>query len=165
MFRNTDNTAPQLTFAALLLTGSLLLGPSVDAQQNSDEVIVIDGDMWSLATGSQAVPWEDANEYCDTLESGGFTDWRLPRLFQLEALHDPAAAGSIRGSFKLNDCCAWSSENLVDINPERKGNLPAPGGPPDGYYWGFLFDGGISYYSNGRFADGFAICVREPGEL
>jgi hypothetical protein len=86
----------------------------------------------------------------------------LPILFELEQLHDPQAESSVRGPFELEDCCAWSSENLAQLTPERKGNLPAQSGAPETYYWGFLFDGGVSYYSNGRFADGFALCTRGP---
>jgi hypothetical protein len=133
------------------------------AQDEPDDVVVIDGTMWSLVTGSEPTPWNEANEFCETLQAGGYSDWRLPTLFELEALHDETADDSVRGPFALDDCCAWSSMNLTDLEPGTKGQLPPPSGPPAGYYWGFLFAGGISYYSNGRFADGFAMCLRDPG--
>jgi hypothetical protein len=132
------------------------------AQNTTDEVVEIDSRQWSLVTGSQAVPWAEAEEFCDTLLAGGFDDWRLPILAELESLHDPAATRSIRGPFDLADCCAWSATNLVALPPEQKGQLPDPAGRPEGYYWGFLFAGGISYYSNGNFPDGFALCTRGP---
>lgn len=129
-------------------------------ESNSDDVAVIDGTMWSLITGEGPVAWQEANAFCETLEAGGFTDWRLATLAELEALHDPEAEDSIKGPFELPDCCAWSSNDLVDVAAEPKGQLPPPGGAPDQYFWGFLFDGGISYYSNGRMTDGFAMCRR-----
>lgn len=137
----------------------LLLGSSAPAQDRAAEVVAIDGRDWSLET-SAALPWAEANEFCETLESGGFSDWRLPTLAELEPLHDPAAEFSIRGPFELEDCCAWASQNLATLPAERKGQLPAQSGAPEDYYWGLLFDGGVSYYSNGRFPDGFALCTR-----
>lgn len=141
---------------------STALGAMPTYSQDSDEIVEIDGRHWSLVMGSAAVPWDEADEFCDSLAAGGFSDWRLPTLVELEALHDPTALNSIRGPFELVDCCAWSSTNLVALAPERKGALPDPAGPPAGYYWGFLFEGGTSYYSNGRFPDGFALCTRGP---
>lgn len=143
----------------------LLYGAGTGAQDDSEDVVVINDMMWSLETSGGALPWNEADQFCETLESGGFSDWRLPQLFELEALHDPEAEESIRGPFELEDCCAWSSMNLTDLEPEAKGNLPPPGGPPDNYYWGFLFAGGISYYSNGQFPDGFAMCMRETDDV
>ena len=137
----------------------LLLGSPVPAQDRATEVVSIDGRDWSLET-SAALPWAEAEEYCETLESGGFNDWRLPTLAELEPLHDAEAEFPIRGPFELEDCCAWSSENLATLPAERKGQLPAQSGAPESYYWGYMFDGGVSYYSNGRFADGFALCTR-----
>lgn len=139
----------------------VLIAPSSSGQQDPDGVIAIEGRIWSLDVGDAASPWRDADEFCDGLDAGGFTDWRLPSLEELLSLHAPDAPGGIEGPFELPDCCAWSSENLVVRPTDRKGALPEPGGPAEGYYWGFLFDGGISYYSNGRFPDGFALCTRD----
>lgn len=151
-------------FAKLGLLGlaSALASTQAAPQSASDEVTAIDGREWSLITGSEAAPWEDAEEFCNTLVAGGRDDWRLPLLAELKSLHDPDAENGIRGPFDLVDCCAWSSLDLVALPPEQKGELPDPAGPPAGYYWGFLFNGGISYYSNGRFPDGFALCTRGP---
>jgi hypothetical protein len=151
---------PRPCCCAILLAGLLACSGS-SGQSAANGVVEIDGGIWSLVTSGAALPWPEASEFCETLAAGGFSDWRLPRLAELESLHDPNAAGSIRGPFELEDCCAWSAENLTRIPPEQKGQLPDPGGPPEDYYWGFLFDGGISYYSNGRFADGFAMCTRD----
>ena len=146
-------TIPAWLAAFLLATGS--------GAQESDEAVRIDDRMWALATTGGAVPWAEAEEHCDTLEAGGFSDWRLPLLHELEALHDPNADGGLPAPLSLEDCCAWSAQNFAELSAERKGELPDPGGPPAGYYWGFLFDGGISYYSNGRFPDGLGLCVRD----
>jgi hypothetical protein len=153
----------QSMLAFCLVSVGLYAGQAQTQNRNpADAVVTIDGRAWALETSGAALPWAEANEFCDTLEAGGFSDWRLPTLAELERIHDPAAESSIRGPFDLEDCCAWSSINLVALTPERKGQLPEQSGAPEGYYWGFLFDGGVSYYSNGRFADGFAMCTRGP---
>lgn len=138
----------------------LAVGAGSEAQDSGAADTVTVGDhMWSMST-SAAVPWAEANEFCETLASGGFDDWRLPDLDALRSLHDAQSRGSIVEPFALDDCCAWTSMSLADLPADRKGELPDPGGPPEAYYWGFLFDGGIAYYSNGAFADGFALCMR-----
>jgi hypothetical protein len=114
-----------------------------------------------LVTNGESVPWNAANEYCETLEHAGFDDWRLPTLLELESLHDPSEESGLRAPFDLGDCCAWSSTSLVDIPPERKGVLPDPSQAPANYYWGLLFANGIRYYSFERFPDGSAMCVRD----
>jgi len=156
---NTTAFSNRLLVPAIL--AGLTLGSSQAQNDSPDDIVVIDDLMWSLETGGVS-RWREANEFCETLATGGFTDWRLPTLFELETLHDPDAPSSIRGPFELEDCCAWSSTNLEDLPAGRKGDLPEPGGPPNAYYWGFLFSGGISYYSNSGQIDGFAMCRRLP---
>lgn len=153
------NSLRTFNLAMLCLTTGLA-SMQASPQNSTDEVTEIDGREWSLVTGGEAVPWDEAETFCETLEAGGFDDWRLPMLSELETLHDPEAAQGIRGPFDLTDCCAWSANDLVTLPTGRKGELPNPAGPPDTYYWGYLFAGGISYYSNGGFPDGFALCTR-----
>ena len=147
----------------IVVAGSALLGAPAHAQQAAARAVAeVGGLMWALVTNGESVPWSTANEYCDTLEHAGFADWRLPTLPELESLHDPSAESGWRLPFDLGDCCAWSSTNIVEVPPERKGALPDPSLAPENYYWGFLFDGGIRYYSYERFPDGLAMCVRKP---
>lgn len=150
-------------FASLLILG-LALTVASDAQDEAEGTLVSDGKIWSLVTSGEPLAWSDANAFCETLEVAGRTDWRLPRLVELEALRDPSAASGLPEPLALDDCCAWSSENLVDIAAEPKGDLPPPGGRPEQYYWGYLFASGVSYYSNLRFPDGAALCVRDAAD-
>src|SRR5690606_17622430 len=113
-----------LPSAALLVAAAALLGGPTQAQQEAARrVEEVGGLMWALVTNGESVPWSAANEYCDTLEHAGFDDWRLPTLRELESLHDPSADSGLRAPFVLGDCCAWSSTNLVEMPPERKGTL------------------------------------------
>lgn len=161
----THRAATWTTLAVLAALASIDRGDDAHAQQQEDvpEGTVAVGDLlWYLGSTAETVPWSEAHEYCETLEHGGFDDWRLPVLAELETLHDPSADDGIRAPFELADCCAWSSTNLVELPAEAKGVLPDPTNDPADYYWGFLFTGGVRYYSFGRFPDGLAMCVREP---
>jgi hypothetical protein len=47
--------------------------------------------MWA-AEGSSPVNWHEAEKYCRQLRIGGYRDWRLPTIEELERLRDPGAA-------------------------------------------------------------------------
>jgi hypothetical protein len=146
----------------MLLIGLCLIGPTGSAQDDSGATVV-DGRSWALETSVAAAPWTEAEEHCATLEAAGFDDWRLPTLFELESLLDASTGDTLPGGLALEDCCAWSSTNLVELAPEAKGVLPDPAMGPDQYYWGLLFPDGIRYYSMSRFPDGLALCTRDSG--
>jgi hypothetical protein len=46
--------------------------------------------MWTLTDNGNDINWKGANEYCETLRTGGFSDWRLPAVRELWALYNPA---------------------------------------------------------------------------
>jgi hypothetical protein len=150
-----------LASLALVLAVAVLTGPVAMAQQAGDAIAVVDGRSWAVETSGDAVPWADANDYCDTLEAGGHDDWRLATLAELEALFAASDNGVLPPAIDLADCCAWSATNLVEIPPEAKGELPDPAMGPDQYYWGLLFPDGIRYYSMSRFPDGVGLCTRD----
>jgi len=157
--QSTAGTAAT-TLTGLLAVASLGLFLTAHAQSVSNATLVVDDLMWSLAASSEPVLWADAEEFCDTLEAAGHSDWRLPSLAELEGLHDPSTASGLPPGLPFPDCCAWSSDSLVEIPADRKGNLPDPVNSPDKYYWGLVFAGGVRYYSNLGYPDGSALCVR-----
>lgn len=122
---------------------------------------VVRGDLqWSVKTNGEFVAWAAADAYCDGLRLDGHDDWRLPTLPELETLHDPGAANGqgIVAPIELDGCCVWSRSTLFDVAAD--GDSPTSGKRED-YRWGFLFDGGIRYYSYFTISDGAALCVRD----
>lgn len=44
--------------------------------------------MWAAKDNGKDIKWQDAKIYCDNYKGGGYTDWRLPKLDELEELYD-----------------------------------------------------------------------------
>lgn len=80
------------------------------------------GLMWSRRDNARDIAWSAAGPYCAELELGGFDNWQLPSLEELETLE---AMWSIRAlkiaeQFLLSACCMWSS---TEGSPSTAWNL------------------------------------------
>lgn len=153
----------RLTAVSVLFAG-LISSAAQAGTEGPGQTISINGLEWALATNGENIKWPEAVDYCAELTLAGHSDWRLPTLDELENLHDPDAESGegIRSPFSIGDCCLWSGESLE--------NRPAPdgdeiGGEPAMYHWGFMFDGGLTYYAVYAFDDGRALCTRDTGEV
>ncbi len=109
--------------------------------------------MWTKEDNGQDIDWHKANEYAKQLRLGGYSDWRLPTIEELEKLYDSKVNGEvkIRKPFKLSGWWVWSST--------KEGSDSA---------WHFNFgefgDGErVSGSLDGSF-DRRALCVRSSGE-
>ena len=57
---------------------------------NDDGTITdnVTGLIWTQEVSSYAMSWTQASSYCETLELGGYTDWRLPTVKELWSIRD-----------------------------------------------------------------------------
>ncbi len=57
---------------------------------NGDGTITDDitGLMWQQIPIDATLNWEEANEYCESLELGGYDEWRMPTMKELYSLND-----------------------------------------------------------------------------
>ncbi len=106
--------------------------------------------MWPSRDNGVDVEWQEAIGFCDSLEHGGWHDWRLPTLDELESLE---AMWSLRpyktaDPVTLTSCCTWSSDR---IDEENAWNF--------NYRFRRPFRGHLSYSLSLR-----ALCVRDGSE-
>jgi hypothetical protein len=132
-------------FILVLLTTSILFA-SFTEETKSGKVIVTDTTtnlQWTkeYATGKN---WQQALDYCETLDYGGYTDWRLPNINELRTLinrnkFNPASDFPGTPSSRF-----WSSSSYV--NNTISAWLVY-------FYYGYVYNGNKTDYYN-------AGCVR-----
>ena len=77
--------------------------------------------MWAAKDNGRDIEWQDAKFYCENYHGGGYKDWRMPTLDELEGVYDgrkarPAACTDRNGihiATELIDVtclCLWASE-------------------------------------------------------
>ena len=83
----------------------------------------ITGLMWAREDNGTKIDWHAAKAYCRNFRGGGFADWRLPTLAELETLFDsktkntkPPTEGCSGGYFinrlfHITCCCLWAAED------------------------------------------------------
>ena len=64
--------------------------------------------MWHK-TYARSVNWDTANSYCTQSGTGGYYDWRLPTLTELQVLVDPAEYPCIDPIFSCYSYIYWTS--------------------------------------------------------
>ena len=106
------------------------------------------GEDWTLADNGSGLSWRQALRYCKELALGGFRDWTLPAIDQLQGLFDPSqnqAGYHIRAPLKLTGW-EWS----------------ATPGEQKGEGWALDFgDGGRASVPDGDSGLNRALCVRK----
>jgi hypothetical protein len=67
--------------------------------------------MWTITDNGEDIDWNEATEYASQLRLGGYADWRLPTIEELEQLHDSNSGNKIeiRKPFQLTSGNIWSS--------------------------------------------------------
>ncbi|EDZ62237.1 hypothetical protein SMGD1_0612 [Sulfurimonas gotlandica GD1] len=93
------------------------------------------GLMWQDDSRAKSVKkdWNDAKEYCQNLSHGGYNDWYLPTIIELESIADYSKVNpAIKEGFKnVTSSNYWSSSVNVPVSE---------------YAWYVYFDNGYSLY-------------------
>jgi hypothetical protein len=66
---------------------------------------------WTTEDNGSPVDWNQATTYCTNLRLGGYTDWRLPTIDELQSIYDASAnvgGNHVKGNLKI-DGVPWSS--------------------------------------------------------
>ncbi len=135
----------------LVLCGAIVFcGAQVLLAQSAAEIWkdTAAGLTWAGKDNGVDVNQGQAKEYCTALRTGGFSDWRLPTIDELENLYDRNSKKSyrVKGTITLSDSCVPSSS----LNPS-------------GEVWNFCFSygGRTLTRASGHGSGGRALCVRK----
>jgi hypothetical protein len=107
------------------------------------------GLIWDAKDNGSAVSPNQAGQYCSSLRTGGYSDWRLPTIDELEAIYDSKVKklSKVKGTIELSDPClmSGSTNNSGDV-------------------WTFCFNSGSRNLGGGSgcSASAHALCVRGP---
>jgi hypothetical protein len=63
--------------------------------------------MWAAKDNGSDINWRDAKSYCENYHGGGYTDWRLPTLNELEELY---TSDAYEDKIKIINYLVWASE-------------------------------------------------------
>jgi hypothetical protein len=70
--------------------------------------------MWAAKDNGSDISWTTAKSYCENYRGGGYADWRLPTLNELNGLYDSALTGKngymLTNFIELTSCCLWASQ-------------------------------------------------------
>ncbi len=64
--------------------------------------------LWSDKDNGKMIPWPYAKTYCDNYRRGGYKDWRMPTLEELETLYDKSKSYS-------SDCDEGANVHLTEL--------------------------------------------------
>ena len=110
-------------YACLKTTIEELLKQAPQPQPHEEELgtvssdhpdVVVDNEtglMWTRKDNGQDIDWIAATEHAKNLRLGGYADWRLPTIQELERLYTPKDGGkyNISEPFQLSRSFLWSS--------------------------------------------------------
>jgi Protein of unknown function (DUF1566) len=134
------------------------------------------GLVWPEKDNGRNVSYHKAVKYCHNLQLGGFPDWRLPTIDELQGIFDrKAEAPGINPPSHWHPAEAWTYhvKGSLFLSGKVWGSTPAlnPSGEVSGYQWYFVFnDGSLAGGRRDRDSTGYfehvsmpALCVRHPG--
>ena len=106
---------------------------------------------WAVKDNGSSVSPNQASDYCSSLRSGGYSDWRMPTIDELEALYDSKLSKQykVKGPIELSDSCVLSGTTNNS-----------------GEVWTFCFNSGGRNLGGGSGCGttGRALCARGPAQ-
>jgi Caspase domain/Protein of unknown function (DUF1566) len=104
------------TFAAQSQAPSATPPPSRPSNPDPDNIVIDDrtGLFWMKKDIDADIDWEAAMRYCENLRLGGFADWRVPAIEELEGVYDPNGVRNMRRPLHLTYRSLWSATKIGD---------------------------------------------------
>lgn len=77
------------------------------------------GLIWAAKDNGKDISWKEAKRYCENYRGGGYADWRMPTIEELQGLYDKSESYQPKGLtypvyltklIQLTVCCIWASD-------------------------------------------------------
>ncbi|MCP3992389.1 MAG: DUF1566 domain-containing protein, partial [Actinomycetia bacterium] len=120
----SDPRGGEKTFFTVYVRGNLDYG--VNAFVDNGDGTVSDqasGLMWQQDDSTNGMDWSDALNYCEALDTGGYDDWQLPNVKELQGIVDYTRSPSTTDSAAIDP--VFSASTITDEG----------GGTDYGSYW------------------------------
>jgi TolB-like protein len=172
-----------------------LTGSGVGAANDAGYELVANGEavirgdlMWTVRDNGRDVTWKQAKAYCEACRVGGYSDWRMPTIEELEGLYDAKKSYEARDSLEKNPLHIAKLEALERVYDAKNSykardglennalhiampfQLTAPwqwsstlDGSSSAFYFNFAYGRRSSGDLAGRLG-GRVLCVRRSGE-
>jgi hypothetical protein len=98
--------------------------------------------MWTKKDNGSDVNWQKARNYCQSLRLGGYSDWRLPAIDELNDIYDPKV--NIAGQMGSGSQATWHVKGDLQLSGWQWSNTQ---GNASWQAWLFLFANGARYSS------------------
>jgi hypothetical protein len=131
------------------------------------------GLMWASKDNGRDINWREATKFCRQLRLGGYSDWRLATIEELEGLYDGDANAPGLGAGKRGgQASTWHVKGNIFLtgNQWSSSQRLDDRGLPSGLVWYFDFwNNRKDSDDGGRFSGRFskygrrALCVRKDG--
>jgi hypothetical protein len=96
--------------------------------------------MWTKKDNGSDVNWQKARNYCQNLRLGGYSNWRLPAIDELNEIYDPKA--NITGQMGSGSPATWHVKGNLQLSGWQWSNTQ---GNASWQAWLFLFANGERY--------------------
>ncbi|MGI6395341.1 MAG: DUF1566 domain-containing protein [bacterium] len=107
---------PESTFEEVTISGEVVVKDSVTGLEWQRTLPAIyDGCTGGDPAGSTCL-WQEALDYCETLDYGGYSDWRLPTIEELKTLIDDTKNDPVSSFPGMPSNIFWSSSSYVYNN-------------------------------------------------
>lgn len=168
----------QTILAFILLLGVVIMASAKhpSSQKKDPPESWIDpatGLMWAGKDNGRDVNWREATKYCRNLRLGGYADWRLATIEELEGIYDGTANAPGLGAGKDGKgATTWHVKGNLFLTGNQWSSTQRlhDNGRPSGLVWYFDFWNKFKESEDGTWSGrgaGYgkrALCVRSPGK-
>ena len=116
--------------------------------------------LWTDRDNGRNIAWRAANERCQALSLGNFSDWRLPSISELRTLYDPSNTKYTRQSNRATPSLPYHVKGDITLSAPFSWSSNTVTGRPLLHLTLLFTNGSQGQYDDVSGADGRTLCVR-----